>query len=173
MNIQFGNKISNDNKLNKKPKKSILEDSDDDDDGNFKPPQRSSNNDKGNGVVAQAAQATSSRLANQLKEAQDIDPSVFEYDEVFDQMQAARDSVDAIRKKESAERKPKYIEGLAIAAEKRKLDRSRAEEKMIQKTREREGDEFAGTEEFVTEGYKKKLAEIKATEEEEALREGE
>ncbi|TIC17775.1 hypothetical protein E3Q13_02318 [Wallemia mellicola] len=168
MNIKLAGGI---NKPKEKPKKSILEDSDDSDtESSFKPPVRSSN-DKGGNMVAQAAQATSSRLAKQLDEAKKIDESVFEYDEVFDQMQAAREAVESSRKKESATRAPKYIEGLAHAAEKRKLDRSRAEEKMIQKTREKEGDEFAGTEEFVTEGYKQTLAEIKKAEEEEEARE--
>ncbi|TIA88289.1 hypothetical protein E3P99_02679 [Wallemia hederae] len=180
MNIKLGGGL---NKPKEKPKKSILQDSDDsDDDTGFKPPQRSaggssssssrgSGRGRGGGMVAQAAQATSSSIAKQLEEAKKIDDSVFEYDEVFDQMQSAREAVEASRKKESATRAPKYIEGLANAAEKRKLDRSRAEEKMIQKTREREGDEYAGTEQFVTEGYKKTLEEIRLAEEEEEARE--
>ncbi|TIA89513.1 hypothetical protein E3P81_02911 [Wallemia ichthyophaga] len=163
------------NQPKEKPKKSILEDSDDsDDDSGFKPPAKSSSSSsggKGTGMVAQAAQATSSRIAKQLEDAKNLDDSVFEYDEVFDQMQSAREAVEASRKKESSTRAPKYIEGLAVAAEKRKLDRSRAEEKMIQKTREREGDEYQGTEEFVTEGYKKTLEEIRLAEEEEEARE--
>lgn len=170
MNIKLGGGL---NKPKEKPKKSILEDSDDsDDDSGFKPPSRSSSSrGRGGGMVAQAAQATSSRLAKQLEDAKKIDESVFEYDDVFDQMQAAREAVEASRKKESSTRAPKYIEGLAHAAEKRKIDRSRAEEKMIQKTREREGDEYEGTEEFVTEGYKNTLEEIRQAEEEEEARE--
>lgn len=45
---------------------------------------------------------------------------------------------------------PRYIEGLLKTAELRKRDRLRAEEKMVEKEREREGEEFADKEKFVT-----------------------
>jgi coiled-coil domain-containing protein 55 len=47
-----------------------------------------------------------------------------------------------------------------------------AEEKMIQKERQMEGDEFADKEKFVTQAYKDQLAENRKAEEAEKLREG-
>ena len=54
----------------------------------------------------------------------------------------------------------------------RKLDHLRAEEKMIQREREMEGDEFEGKEAFVTQAYKDQMAEVRRAEEEEKKREG-
>lgn len=58
------------------------------------------------------------------------------------------------------------------AADVRKLDHLRAEEKMIQKEREQEGDEFADKEKFVTEAYKEQLSAIRKAEEEEKAKAG-
>lgn len=43
---------------------------------------------------------------------------------------------------------------------------------MIQREREREGDEFEGTEKFVTQAYKDQQIENRKAEEQEKLREG-
>jgi coiled-coil domain-containing protein 55 len=47
-----------------------------------------------------------------------------------------------------------------------------AEEKMIQRERELEGDEFADRDKFVTQAYKDQLVENRKAEEAEKLREG-
>jgi coiled-coil domain-containing protein 55 len=52
------------------------------------------------------------------------------------------------------------------------LDHLRAEEKMIQREREMEGDEFADKEAFVTQAYKDQQAEVRRAEAEEKAREG-
>jgi hypothetical protein len=52
------------------------------------------------------------------------------------------------------------------------LDHLRAEEKMIQREREAEGDEFRDKEAFVTQAYKDQMAEVRQAEEEERRREG-
>jgi len=52
------------------------------------------------------------------------------------------------------------------------LDHLRAEEKMIQREREAEGDEFRDKEAFVTQAYKDQMAEVRRAEEEERAREG-
>jgi hypothetical protein len=57
-------------------------------------------------------------------------------------------------------------------AELRKQDRLRAEDKMIQREREREGDEFVDKDAFVTPSYLKQQEELKVAEEEEKKREG-
>ena len=54
----------------------------------------------------------------------------------------------------------------------RRLDHLRAEEKMIQREREAEGDEFRDKEAFVTQAYKDQMAEVRRAEEEERAREG-
>jgi len=74
---------------------------------------------------------------------------------------------------ETKERKPKYIEGLLTSAATRRLDHLRAEEKMIQRERELEGDEFKDKEAFVTQAYKDQMAELRRAEEEEKRREEE
>lgn len=58
------------------------------------------------------------------------------------------------------------------AASQRKRDHLIAEEKMIQREREAEGDEFADKEKFVTQAYKDLLEENRKAEEEEKRREG-
>jgi coiled-coil domain-containing protein 55 len=68
--------------------------------------------------------------------------------------------------------KPKYISGLLTSAATRRLDHLRAEEKMIQREREAEGDEFRDKETFVTQAYKDQMAEVRRAEEEERKREG-
>lgn len=66
---------------------------------------------------------------------------------------------------------PKYIGNLLKAAEKRKLDNERRVERQVQKEREKEGDEFADKEQFVTAAYKQKLLERQQQEEEEKRKE--
>jgi Nuclear speckle splicing regulatory protein 1, N-terminal len=67
---------------------------------------------------------------------------------------------------------PKYISNLLTSAATRKLDYIRAEDKLIQREREAEGDEFADKEKFVTQAYKDQMAEVRKAEEEEKKREG-
>jgi coiled-coil domain-containing protein 55 len=67
---------------------------------------------------------------------------------------------------------PKYISGLLNSAATRRLDYLRAEEKMIQREREMEGDEFKDKDAFVTQAYKDQMAEVRKAEEEERLRNG-
>ncbi|CAH0724833.1 unnamed protein product, partial [Brenthis ino] len=92
------------------------------------------------------------------------DPTVYQYDEVYDSMVKEKE----IKKiKSSQEKKPKYIENLLKTANKRKLENERRVERQIQKEREKEGDEFADKEVFVTSAYKKKLEEMHIEEEKE------
>lgn len=52
------------------------------------------------------------------------------------------------------------------------MDHLRAEEKMMQREREMEGDEFADKEKFVTQAYKDQMEEVRRAEEEEKKRMG-
>lgn len=61
---------------------------------------------------------------------------------------------------------PRYIQSLLVQAEKRKIEYERRNERLIQKERETEGNEFKDKEAFVTSSYKKKLEELKKLDEE-------
>ena len=67
---------------------------------------------------------------------------------------------------------PKYIARLLETAEVRKRDRVRAEDKMVQREREKEGVEFADKDEFVTPAYKAQQEELRKIEEEEEKKDG-
>uniref|UniRef100_A0A2H8TN93 Nuclear speckle splicing regulatory protein 1 n=1 Tax=Melanaphis sacchari TaxID=742174 RepID=A0A2H8TN93_9HEMI len=62
--------------------------------------------------------------------------------------------------------KPRYIQNLLVQAEKRKIEYERRNERIIQKEREAEGDQFKDKEAFVTASYKAKLEELKKLDEE-------
>ncbi|PHH79085.1 hypothetical protein CDD80_5644 [Ophiocordyceps camponoti-rufipedis] len=106
------------------------------------------------------------------KAAQEVDPTVYEYDSVYDSMKraksGAKDDVEP-----GGERKPKYMQGLMRAAQTRKRDALIAEETKVARERDAEGDEFADKETIVTEGYKRQLEENKRLKEEERRREEE
>jgi len=65
------------------------------------------------------------------------------------------------------------MENLMAAAEVRKRDQLRAKDRLLQREREIEGDEFADKEKFVTEAYKEQQEEVRKAEEAERLREEE
>ncbi|XP_021187320.3 nuclear speckle splicing regulatory protein 1 [Helicoverpa armigera] len=92
------------------------------------------------------------------------DPTVYQYDEIYDEMVTKKDK-EKVKTKE--EKKPQYIENLMKAANKRKIENERRIERQVQKEREKEGDEFQDKEVFVTSAYKKKLEEMRLEEEKE------
>lgn len=100
--------------------------------------------------------------------AAQVDASVYEYDNVYDSFNPKKET-----KQEDIERRPKYMKNLLNAAEVRKRDALIAEEKKIAREREAEGDEYEGTEKFVTAAYKKQQEENRRIEEEEKKREEE
>lgn len=92
------------------------------------------------------------------------DPTVYQYDEIYDDIVNKKETV---KLKTKEEKKPQYIENLMKAASKRKIESERRLERQIQKEREKEGDEFKDKEVFVTSAYKKKLEEMRLEEEKE------
>lgn len=98
------------------------------------------------------------------EQAIEEDPSIFQYDEVYDDIQTKRKEEKEARKTADA-KKPRYITKLLETAEKRKLEHERRIERQVQKEREAEGEEFKDKEAFVTSSYMKKLEEIKQAEE--------
>ncbi|MCJ1467109.1 hypothetical protein MMC07_005731 [Pseudocyphellaria aurata] len=115
-----------------------------------------------------STQHSSSRHA---KSAQTIDPSIYDYDSIYDSLHAKPSSTSSAPA--DAEKRPKYMSSLMNAAEVRKRDQLRAKEKMLAKEREAEGDEFADKEKFVTSAYKRQQEEMRRLEAEEAIREKE
>lgn len=92
------------------------------------------------------------------------DPTVYQYDEVYDKIEEKKAEVTTAKK---LDKKPRYIQSLMLQAEKRKREQERRNERIIQKEREAEGDKFKDKESFVTSAYKAKLEEFRQQEEEE------
>jgi hypothetical protein len=103
------------------------------------------------------------------KQAEEIDPSIYSYDAVYDTLHAKPAQSTVETKSET----PKYMKNLLESAEIRKRDQLRAKDRQLAKEREAEGDEFADKEKFVTSAYKAQQAELRKAEEEEARRERE
>lgn len=103
------------------------------------------------------------------KEAEELDPSIYSYDAIYDSLHAKPDK----SKTESKSDVPKYMENLLRSAEIRKRDQLRARDRQLAHEREAEGDEFADKESFVTSAYKAQQIEMRKLEEEEAQREKE
>lgn len=99
------------------------------------------------------------------EKAVEEDPTVFQYDELYDDMQEKRRESKLSRK--DLDRKPKYIAKLLQTADRRKRENERRIERQVQKEREQEGETFRDKESFVTSAYRKKLEEMKELEEQE------
>lgn len=71
------------------------------------------------------------------KKAIEEDPTVYQYDEIYDEMDQQRKEFKLAKK--DLDRKPKYINRLLATAEKRKRENERRIERQVQKEREQEG----------------------------------
>lgn len=103
--------------------------------------------------------------------AEELDPSIYDYDAVYDSLKPSEKDKDAAAAAADAERRPKYMKSLLESAAVRRRDALIAEEKKIARERAEEGDEYADKEKFVTEAYKKQQEENRRIEEEERRRE--
>ena len=119
--------------------------------------------------------STNHTTSKHAQTAHSLDPSIYDYDAVYDSLHAKPGASSKASSTIAADeaRKPKYMQSLLAAAEIRKRDQLRAKEKMLAKERELEGDEFAEKEKFVTAAYKRQQEEVRKAEAEEALREQE
>ncbi|KAL8723027.1 MAG: hypothetical protein Q9225_000569 [Loekoesia sp. 1 TL-2023] len=122
--------------------------------------------------------STNHTVSKHAQTAQSLDPSIYDYDAVYDSLHSkpkssSNTSSSATAAAADEAKKPKYMQSLLAAAETRKRDQLRAKEKMLAKERELEGDEFADKEKFVTAAYKRQQEELRKAEAEEALRERE
>lgn len=109
----------------------------------------------------------------QVKAAEELDPSIFDYDSFHDAKASVADAKKAAARQDAIERKPKYVNNLLEAAARRKQDQQIAREKFLQKEREVEGEEFADKEKFVTGAYKEQQEETRKLEEEEEKKKAE
>ncbi|KAF9988712.1 hypothetical protein BGZ75_008736 [Mortierella antarctica] len=119
--------------------------------------------------AASTLQSTS--VIEQQNAALAQDATVFDYDGVYDQLKAVDRARELARKQDSQDRKPKYVNALLQAAETRKRDRQIAEEKRIEREREKEGEEFKDKEQFITPAYKAQKEAMRLAEEEDRKRE--
>ncbi|KAL9042793.1 MAG: hypothetical protein Q9180_000330 [Flavoplaca navasiana] len=119
--------------------------------------------------------STNHTTSKHAQTAHSLDPSIYDYDAVYDSLHAKPGASGKASSTIAADeaKKPKYMQSLLAAAEIRKRDQLRAKEKMFAKERELEGDEFADKEKFVTAAYKRQQEEVRKAEAEEALREQE
>ena len=151
-------------------------DGDDDDDAEASVFARAAPKKKGGRptAVVNAQLATFNALSQKAAEAAAAveDPSIYDYDGVWDSMKTVDRKKAKAEELDALERKPKYMENLLQSAEIRKRDALRAKEKMLAKEREEEGEEFKDKESFVTGAYKKQQAELLKLEEEERIKEG-
>lgn len=147
----------------RKSKKSVL---------NAPPPPKISSNDKppSYSEFSDLSSVVSSRKAEPA-----ADPSIYDYDGVYDSIKAAAQRKKAAAKAEDEEAKsrPRYMASVLSAAAVRERDRLIAEEKRLAREREAEGDEYKDKEKFVTDAYRKQQEEMKRLEEEEKLKEEE
>lgn len=107
------------------------------------------------------------------KDAEELDPSIYDYDAAFDAIHAKDAERKAAAREAAARRETKFLDSVLASAEVRKRDQLRAKEKLLQREREAEGDEFADKEKFVTGAYKQQQEEMRRLEEEERRREEE
>lgn len=102
----------------------------------------------------------------EMEKAVALDPTIYEYDDIYDDLQAKKAVNDQrIKSTSHVDRKPKYIGSLLKAAEQRKKDMERRIEKTVQKEREAEKGLFDDKEAFVTDAYRRKMDEIRQQEE--------
>ncbi|OAY61343.1 nuclear speckle splicing regulatory protein 1 [Manihot esculenta] len=106
-------------------------------------------------------------IEEQHKKALEEDPSVFDYDGVYDKMKL---KIAQPREQDREERKPKYIQALIKKAEQRQREHEIIYEKKLAKERSKDDHLHADKDKFVTSAYKKKLAEQAKWMEEERMR---
>lgn len=113
-----------------------------------------------------------SSLRSTVQTTNDVDPSIYDYDTFH----AASTAAQRARKEEaskSSKAETGYMNDLLAAAEQRKKDQLRAKDRLLQREREQEGDDFKDKDMFVTEAYKEHQAEMQRAEAEEKKREEE
>ncbi|KNG46434.1 coiled-coil domain-containing protein 55 [Stemphylium lycopersici] len=117
-----------------------------------------------------AYSASAAEAEKRAQEALEGDATLYDYDAAYDALHAQKVAKAAAAREDAAEQKPKYMDAMFESAEQRKKDLLRARDKLLQREREAEGDEFADKEKFVTGAYKAQQEETRKAEEEEKKR---
>ncbi|KAF2126165.1 hypothetical protein P153DRAFT_369520 [Dothidotthia symphoricarpi CBS 119687] len=125
---------------------------------------------KGDDPTLLANSASAQEAEKRAQEAVQVDASIYDYDAAYDALHARTAAKAAAAREEALQRKPKYMDSLFESAEQRKKDQLRARDKLLQREREAEGDEFADKEKFVTGAYKAQQEETRLAEAEEKER---
>ncbi|KAH9867965.1 hypothetical protein IAQ61_007271 [Plenodomus lingam] len=122
-------------------------------------------------TIGYSASATEAEA--RAREAAETDATIYDYDAAYDALHAQAAAKAAATRDDAAARKPKYLDTLLESAKQREKDHLRARDKLLQREREAEGDEFADKEKFVTGAYKAQQEEARKAEEEEKIRQKE
>jgi coiled-coil domain-containing protein 55 len=109
--------------------------------------------------------------ARNTDKALEVDASIYDYDTAYDAMKAREAEKKAAEREKYDKGESKYMNKLLAAKVVRERDYLRAKEKQVLREREKEGDEFADKEKFVTAAYKRQQEELRLQEEEEKKRE--
>jgi len=96
------------------------------------------------------------------------DPNAFDYDTVYDQMQAQKHAKNAKDKAADKQKEPKYAQALMKAKNRREIEEASRDARMQEKERIKEGEQFAEKESFVTGAYRKQMEDIEQLRKEEA-----
>ncbi|KAL6537876.1 hypothetical protein OROHE_012163 [Orobanche hederae] len=107
-------------------------------------------------------------IEEQHQKALEEDPSVFEYDGVYDKM---KEKQMRPVEQDRQDRKPRYIQTIMDNAKQREKEHEIIYERKLAKERSKDEDLYADKDKFLTGAYKKKLAEQAKWLEEERLRE--
>ncbi|OEL20997.1 hypothetical protein BAE44_0017983 [Dichanthelium oligosanthes] len=119
-------------------------------------------------ILRQAAKKRAlQKVEEQQKKAMEQDPSVFAYDEVYDDM---KEKEARPKMQDKVVRESKYIAQLKEKAEQRKREQDIIYERKLQKERSKEDHLFGDKDKFVTSAYRKKLEEQQKWLEEERIR---
>ena len=118
--------------------------------------------------VAAAANAEKLRRESKAAQARVLaeDPSAYEYDSIYDDMHRGRAQAEELKAADNAQRMPKYMLGMQRKAERRKHFLDVAHVKKLQREAEKERAIYGDKEVFISESYRRKLAESKLWEDE-------
>ena len=99
---------------------------------------------------------TQRELAKVVKE----DPSVFQYDELYDSFQQQRDAAFREKEIEKTLRPVRYLDTIQKVAEKRQIRYDAARERLLLKERKTTDHLFEDKQKYITRAYREKLKEI-------------
>jgi len=102
------------------------------------------------------------------RKAVEEDATVYQYDEIYDDMQTTRLQIGAEASKAKKKQQSKYLAQMQRTVEKKKLLDALRDERIAQREREKEGAEFQDKESFVTSGMQEHLEKLQSLKEEEA-----